>query len=98
MWRGPTRMAWVGRTPSLTGAKAFCSRDLTTRGTTLLPSTLEARDHPAMPRNTTPTGDESCPVCATQGQRLIYARVKDPITSDSFRIVECVACGLVYTA
>lgn len=44
-----------------------------------------------------PEGVEICPVCGARGGRPVHAKVRDPITLEPFRIVECAACGVVYT-
>ena len=43
-------------------------------------------------------GAEACPVCGESGGRTIYPEARDPITLDSFRVVECSSCGTAYTA
>src|SRR5947209_12066510 len=44
-----------------------------------------------------PKSAESCPVCAAPGSRPIYTKAQDPITLDSFQIVECASCAVAYT-
>lgn len=44
------------------------------------------------------SGAETCPVCRASDGRPIYPEARDPITLDSFRVVECSACGVAYTA
>ncbi|HMD32845.1 MAG TPA: class I SAM-dependent methyltransferase [Candidatus Acidoferrales bacterium] len=39
-----------------------------------------------------------CPVCRGAPGRTIYADARDPITLETFRVVECSACSVVYTA
>ena len=51
-----------------------------------------------MPLTETVAGAETCPVCGALGGRPIYPEARDPITLDSFRVVECSACGVAYTA
>lgn len=46
----------------------------------------------------TKQGTEACPVCSAVGGRPIYAEARDPITLDTFRIMECAGCGVAYTA
>ena len=43
-------------------------------------------------------GAETCPVCGASGGRPIYPEARDPITLDAFRVVECTACSVAYTA
>ena len=40
---------------------------------------------------------DTCPVCGGRTNRVIYPAAHDPITLDSFRVVECCGCGLAYT-
>ena len=42
-------------------------------------------------------GADTCPVCGVLDFISIYDDARDPITSDSFRVVECSACGAAYT-
>ena len=42
-------------------------------------------------------GADTCPVCGTLDFTSIYNDARDPITLDSFRVVECSSCGAVYT-
>ena len=50
-----------------------------------------------MPLAASPEGSETCPVCAQSLFRVIYDTARDPITLDSFKVVECSACGVAYT-
>jgi 2-polyprenyl-3-methyl-5-hydroxy-6-metoxy-1,4-benzoquinol methylase len=43
-------------------------------------------------------GAETCPVCGARGGKTIYAEARDPITLDSFQVIECFACGVAYTS
>ena len=45
-----------------------------------------------------PSSLESCPVCGAALNTVIHAGARDPITLDRFRVVECSACGVAYTA
>jgi SAM-dependent methyltransferase len=40
----------------------------------------------------------TCPVCDSDAHRVIFADVQDPLTHDSFRILECSKCAVAYTA
>jgi 2-polyprenyl-3-methyl-5-hydroxy-6-metoxy-1,4-benzoquinol methylase len=40
---------------------------------------------------------DGCPVCGALDFTSIYDDVHDPITLDSFRVVECCACGVAFT-
>jgi SAM-dependent methyltransferase len=42
-------------------------------------------------------GADACPVCGASDFTSIYSDVPDPITLDSFRVVECGACRADYT-
>jgi SAM-dependent methyltransferase len=50
-----------------------------------------------MPLNETLQAD-ACPVCGAVAFRPIYPQAQDPITRESFRVVECSVCGVAYTA
>jgi SAM-dependent methyltransferase len=41
---------------------------------------------------------ETCPLCGGNKLRTIYADARDPITRDSFPVVECTVCHMVHTA
>ena len=51
-----------------------------------------------MPLTETVAGVEACPVCGASGGLPIYPEARDPITLDSFRVVECSSCGAAFTA
>ncbi|HKO03868.1 MAG TPA: class I SAM-dependent methyltransferase [Candidatus Acidoferrales bacterium] len=40
---------------------------------------------------------DPCPVCGGGVSRLVYSQARDPITLSAFRVVECAACGIVFT-
>ena len=42
-------------------------------------------------------GADSCPMCSALDFTTIYEDARDPITLDSFRVVECSACGAAFT-
>jgi len=42
-------------------------------------------------------GADSCPMCSALDFTSIYEDARDPITLDSFRVVECSACGAAFT-
>ena len=44
------------------------------------------------------SGETTCPVCGIDKGRPVFAQAVDPITSDMFRILQCPACGVSYTA
>jgi SAM-dependent methyltransferase len=50
-----------------------------------------------MPLTETVPGAETCPVCGASRGRPIYAEARDPITLDSFRVVNCTTCSVAYT-
>jgi SAM-dependent methyltransferase len=43
-------------------------------------------------------GGDTCPVCGASGGRIIYPQARDPITSDSFQVVQCPSCEIAFTA
>jgi SAM-dependent methyltransferase len=43
-------------------------------------------------------GAATCPVCGSLNYTSIYDHARDPITFDSFRVVECSACKAAYTS
>lgn len=43
-------------------------------------------------------GAESCPVCESVSFKLVYPRACDANSGDCFRVVQCTACNLAYTA
>src|SRR5882762_4970727 len=42
-------------------------------------------------------GADTCPLCGVLDFISIYDDARDPITLDSFRVVECSACGAAFT-
>jgi len=41
---------------------------------------------------------DSCPVCGGRESRPVCLEAWDPITRDAFRVLECAACGIAFTA
>jgi len=42
-------------------------------------------------------GADLCPVCLGRANRPVYSEARDPITLNSFLVVECITCGIVFT-